>query len=203
MAIKAVIWDNAGVLGNVVGDSFPHLWAERLGVPVEDVIRVLTDPDPKGGLWDLGEISKDEYFDFFIQNIGLPLERKAALELSVDDFYYDKELLAYIRGLKDRFTLALLSVMPLYIQEVIETKWPDFTEVFDHMIVSCYVHLVKPDPRIYRLTLKRIGCKAEEAVFIDDTEENVIAAEKLGIRSILFKNREQAIREVESIITSR
>ena len=80
MSIKAIIWDNGGVLGNVVGESFAHLWAERLQVPVEDVIRVLTTPGPYSGLWDLGEITKDEYFDFFIRKIGLPAEKKSALE---------------------------------------------------------------------------------------------------------------------------
>jgi len=32
------------------------------------------------------------------------------------------------------------------------------------------------------------GVKAKDTVFIDDTEENVISAEKQGIRSIWFKD---------------
>lgn len=200
MTIKAIIWDNGGVLGHVTGGSFPHLWADQLGVPVEDVIRVLTSPE--SDQLDLGEISKEEYFDFVIRDIGLPPGKKAALELSKNDLYYDKELLEYIYNLKKRFTTALLSIMPLYIQEILRASYPEFEDAFDHVIVSSEVHLLKPDSDIYHLTLERIGCKAYEAVFIDDKEENVVAAENLGIHGILFQNHEQVIEELESIISS-
>ena len=60
----------------------------------------------------------------------------------------------------------------------------------------------KPDPEIYQLTLERIGCAPEEAVFIDDKRENVESAEKLGIHGIIFRGREQAIEELEAIISA-
>jgi len=62
--------------------------------------------------------------------------------------------------------------------------------------------MVKPYPEIYHLTLDRIGCESHEAVFIDDKQENVDAAEKLGISGIVFHDREQAIEELESILSS-
>ena len=95
----------------------------------------------------------------------------------------------------------LLSVIPLYIHELARANWPEFEAAFDHVILSCEVHLIKPDPKIFHLTMDRIGCKAEEAAFIDDTEENVLASRKLGIQSIHFINREQAIEELETIIS--
>jgi len=45
----------------------------------------------------------------------------------------------------------------------------------------------KPNPDFYRYILKEEGVKPEEAVFVDDTEENIIAARNIGIKSILFK----------------
>jgi len=36
-------------------------------------------------------------------------------------------------------------------------------------ILSYKVHLIKPEPEIYQLLLKRYGLKAEESVFLDDT----------------------------------
>ena len=39
---------------------------------------------------------------------------------------------------------------------------------------------------IYELTLKRIGKKAEECCFIDNSVNNLTVAEELGIRPILF-----------------
>ena len=198
--IKAVIWDNGGVIAAMADKSFDLLWAERLGVPRDDVIRVLTSPE--SDLLDMGEISKDTYFNYVITNIGLPAHMKSVLDLTIDDFRCDWELLAYIQAMKEQMITALLSVMPLYVQEILRTHWPDLEKAFDHIIISSEVHLIKPDPKIYELTLARIGCRAEETVFIDDAEVNVDAARKLGMHAVLFKDRAQAIAELESILIS-
>ncbi|HWV11660.1 MAG TPA: HAD-IA family hydrolase, partial [Sphingobium sp.] len=59
---------------------------------------------------------------------------------------------------------------------------------FHDILVSGAEGLVKPDPAIYHLALSRFGLRAEEAFFIDDREENVAAAQALGIRSHLFRD---------------
>ena len=51
---------------------------------------------------------------------------------------------------------------------------------------------MKPDPEIYKTLLRRYNLKAEECVFIDDTEENVISAEKLELKGIVFTGYEDA-----------
>lgn len=66
-----------------------------------------------------------------------------------------------------------------------------FLNLFDDIIVSGEVGLVKPDPAIYRLMLQRIGQTAGECVFIDDSQVNFQAAKDLGFAAILFKNPEQ------------
>ncbi|HEX6384493.1 MAG TPA: HAD-IA family hydrolase, partial [Anaerolineae bacterium] len=44
----------------------------------------------------------------------------------------------------------------------------------------------KPDPSIYQLTLNRLGRRPEEAVFIDDSARNIMAARELGMHAIHF-----------------
>ncbi|HKB80737.1 MAG TPA: HAD family phosphatase [Thermoanaerobaculia bacterium] len=63
--------------------------------------------------------------------------------------------------------------------------------LFDEIVVSGEVGLLKPDPEIFELTLCRIGRRAEECVFVDDIEKNVIAAAALGFRAIHFRSPEQ------------
>lgn len=196
--IKAIIWDNFGVLGNIVGGSYRELLVKRLDIPVDDVIRVLTSK--QSDILNLGEMSKEEYFDYVIQDLGLSEDKKALLELTSGDICCDWELHAYIGALRDQYVMALLSVKPFYVQELIRSSWPDFESVFDHIIISSEVHLIKPDPRIYRLALDRIGCEPHEAMFIDDSRKNGEGAEKVGIRSILYQNREQVIKELDAIL---
>jgi len=42
------------------------------------------------------------------------------------------------------------------------------------------------DSEIYTLTLKKLAVNAHEAVFVDDSKGNVIAAENLGMKGIIF-----------------
>jgi putative hydrolase of the HAD superfamily len=59
-------------------------------------------------------------------------------------------------------------------------------DAFDAVIVSCEVGCLKPDPRIYRLCLERLGVPAGETLFADDRLENIEAAARLGLRTVHF-----------------
>ena len=59
---------------------------------------------------------------------------------------------------------------------------------FKIKVFSHQVGIIKPDPKIYKLTLKKLQLEPKETVFIDDKIENVIAANKLGMKGLLFKN---------------
>ena len=59
----------------------------------------------------------------------------------------------------------------------------------------------KPDPKIYELTLERLGgIPAEECVFVDDIDLNCAAARELGMTAVLFETTEQARAEVEAAL---
>lgn len=75
----------------------------------------------------------------------------------------------------------------------------DFLEHLDGGILSYREKLIKPQPEIYKLLLDRYGLKAEECVFLDDTEKNLPPARELGIHTILFRNKEQGMRELEKL----
>lgn len=71
-----------------------------------------------------------------------------------------------------------------------------FLRLFDGRIVSGEVKLGKPDPAIYQLLLSRFNLNPREIVFIDDREENVVAARNLGIESIRFISPAQLERDL-------
>ena len=74
-----------------------------------------------------------------------------------------------------------------------------FVEKFDGCVFSFREGVVKPDPQIYRILLERYDLQAEECVFIDDTEENVRGAEKLGFKGIVFAGYEDAVAELAAL----
>ena len=64
----------------------------------------------------------------------------------------------------------------------------NFLHWFDGRVVSGEEKIRKPFPEFYQRLLDRYNVKPEEALFIDDNLRNIIAAEKMGIKSIHFQN---------------
>ena len=57
---------------------------------------------------------------------------------------------------------------------------------FNKCVFSGPCHMAKPDPAIFRHLLAVCGIKADETLFIDDSEKNVKGAESVGIHTDLF-----------------
>ena len=84
--------------------------------------------------------------------------------------------------------------VPLYaITNFSGEFWPPFRdtapELFDRfrdVVVSGDEKLVKPDPAIYALALRRFGLGRGEAVFVDDNAANVAAADAAGLHAVHF-----------------
>ncbi len=57
---------------------------------------------------------------------------------------------------------------------------------FDGFVISGDTGTLKPEPAIYLFMLEKAGVKPSEAIFVDDRLRNVVAADALGITSILF-----------------
>ncbi|WP_439681591.1 HAD-IA family hydrolase [Embleya sp. MST-111070] len=61
----------------------------------------------------------------------------------------------------------------------------DLHNTFDEVVFSAEHGVRKPDPAIFRLVLGRLGVSAERCLFVDDSEENLAAAYRLGITPLL------------------
>jgi putative hydrolase of the HAD superfamily len=72
-----------------------------------------------------------------------------------------------------------------------------YYDLFDAIYASNKMGVSKPHRDFYRYILMSEGVKPEDAVFIDDTEENVISADKLGIYSIWFKDSVRLRTDIE------
>jgi len=62
----------------------------------------------------------------------------------------------------------------------------DFLGWFEDILISGEVGVIKPDPRIFELALRRFGIDPARAVFIDDVVANTGAAGSFGIHAIRF-----------------
>ncbi|MEZ5816526.1 MAG: HAD family phosphatase [Hyphomicrobiaceae bacterium] len=64
-----------------------------------------------------------------------------------------------------------------------------FLDDFDELVVSGDIGLVKPDPEIFELLIRRRNLAPRTAVFIDDSAPNIETARRLGFATIHFDER--------------
>ncbi len=74
-----------------------------------------------------------------------------------------------------------------------------FLDLFEAIVLSGEVKVIKPDPRIYALLLDKVNRPAEECLFIDDSETNVTVADRLGFQTIRFESPEQLASELRRL----
>lgn len=60
--------------------------------------------------------------------------------------------------------------------------------------------LLKPDAAIYLRTLQWLGVEPHEAIFVDDKQRNVDAAQALGMRAIVISNPLAVCRQIEQLL---
>ena len=112
----------------------------------------------------------------------------------------------YVEGTPELMDRLQAAGVPLYaLSNMTSETWPWHLEafpklaMFDDVIVSGDVNLVKPDPAIYQLTLQRMGNPDPQSViFIDDSQVNIDGAAALGFQTHLFtgsQSLEQALLE--------
>jgi putative hydrolase of the HAD superfamily len=140
-----------------------------------------------------GEISTDDFWRRFSSKIG----KKVTEELFAKFFNprLDLDVVAILKQLKDnaRVICGTNTFDPHYDYLMLG----GYYDLFDAVYASNKMGVSKPHRDFYRYILMSEGVKPEDAVFIDDTEGNVISAEKLGIRSIWFKDSTRLRTDIE------
>jgi len=192
--IKALIFDFGGVFDNGNGFSgFKDRYAGKFDLTPEEFRSVLMK------FWRparLSEISCQEFWDGIVGDLGCKPEYiKSLLREYV---VYNKEMVEFVRSLKGRYKLAILSN---HISDWFESSIGELglEDVFDVIVTSYEVGMAKPDKKIYVETARRLCVKPEECVFIDDQENNIPPAEELGMKAILFRDNGQLKKELREL----
>lgn len=112
------------------------------------------------------------------------------------------DILTTIKNEKNHHLYALTNwsaeTWPIAIEEYEYLSW------FEGIAISGIEKIKKPNPDFYELILSRYGLVASESLFIDDNHRNVLAARKLGIKSIHFTSPDQLKTElIQSGILNR
>ena len=92
---------------------------------------------------------------------------------------------ATLKALKAKgYPLAVVSNWDATLPEILEVV--GLGRYFDHPSVGAVSGYAKPDPRLFREALEALGVSPEEAVHVGDAEADLLGAEAVGMRALLF-----------------
>lgn len=147
-----------------------------------------------------GKLSEEQVVETISHNLGISKKRftKFVLRAYKRFFYLNKDLLKIALKLKkQRYKIGILSDQwPLSKKALMPRS---LTKHFNPVIVSCDVGLRKPNPKIYKLAIKKSNSSANQIVFIDNQKWNISAAKKQGMKAIIFKDNEQTLRDLQKL----
>jgi len=146
-----------------------------------------------------GTIKENTVFRTIARNInsGIRSLQDVLIGTYENNFKRNNELFDFAFKLKRKYKIAILSDQWHASKRALIKK--EDARRFNVVVVSCDVGMRKPNPKIYKLTLKRLKMKPEEAVFIDNRDWNIIPAKKLGMKTVLFRNNKQTFRELKKL----
>ena len=181
--IESVIFDWGGVL---IDDPRPGLLrycSEAFGVPLEDYTPV---HDSFLDEFGKGKISEERFLQQISCKLGKSMPPVRWYEAFRSAYVPKQEMFRLASSLHDKgYKTSLLSNTELPAVEFFHEQ--DY-DMFDVLVFSCVEGVIKPERRIYKITLERLGLKAGQAVFIDDRQDYIRGAEDVGLNTILFKS---------------
>ncbi len=199
MTVRNIYIDNGGVIVRTE-DRFPRLrLAERLKVSPADLERIIFE-ELSSRRASIGEIPEQAHWQA-VADI-LKVDRREVMSIAREFFSgdrVDQVLVATLRSLHQEHKIGLISNAWSGLRRWIKRQ--GYGDVFDCMIISAEVGVMKPEPFIYEMALDELDARPEESVFIDDMLPNVEAARKLGMHAIHFKEREKTLEELSLLLS--
>lgn len=188
MVIKAVVFDCFGVIvmsrRETLMRDFPEI--KEAYPKVEASV-------------DLGRISHGEFNKLLASMTGLSQQK-------IEEEYWktnriNNRIVDYIKKLKasGEYKLSLLTNINLDLM----SEYIDFFKqngLFDDMVISSEVGLIKPDKKIFELTASRLGLNTNECVMIDDRMVNIDGAKSAGMKAIQFISNNQIFDDLDKLL---
>jgi putative hydrolase of the HAD superfamily len=206
--IEVVISDFGGVVTTPIDASF-WAFARQFDIPLETVRAALDARTARDGahplhVLEVGAMTEAEFVRGLSEDLavlghnGIPTDGFA--EAYFGHLRPNMSMIAELRNWKARgLRLAMLTNNVAEWEPHWRAMLP-VDELFETVVDSAFVGVRKPDPRIYEITLERLGVEASACVLIDDLAENCAAATELGMHAVHFFNTATTIAAVEQLL---
>ncbi len=160
----------------------------------------------QSGLWlrlDLGTMTREELVLKVVSMIGRVYQKKVEEVIWNWSSYIDiyREVFPVLSELKKKgHRIFVLSNTSKVFYDLLEDQLSPLKELLDGFVLSCDIKAIKPDLAMFKEILDKYQLDPVNCVFLDDIEDNTIAAEKLGIKAYQVKKRSDVVDILKSYI---
>ena len=181
--IKAIVFDLGGVLFNEGKSVASEKLAKKYNYDKEVIFKILTSPESRE--LRKGLISDKKFWDWAQNNLPAGYNASLIKKEWYEGYLLDNDIFNLIKRGKGKYKLVAFSGNIKSRVEFLDEKY-DFRIYFDIEIYSFDYHLNKPDKRFIEVMVKKTNLKPEEIVYIDDSEEYVLLAKKMGLNALIY-----------------
>ena len=160
----------------------------------------------QSGLWerlDLGTMSREELVLKVVSMIGRTYQKKVEEVIWNWPSYiaiYTEVFPVLSEAKKKGHRIFVLSNTSKVFYDLLEEQLSPIKELLDGFVLSCDIKAIKPDLAMFKEILDKYQLNPTHCVFLDDIENNTIAAEKLGIKSYQVMKRSDVVDILKSYI---
>ena len=151
MTIRAVFFDFGGVIMRTEYQSPRQHLAERFKLDYDDIDKLVFGSESARRA-SVGEITEDAHWMEVLKRLRHPVSEKKSF---VDEFFggdiIDRNLIEYIRSLRGKVHIGLISNAWSGLREFMNKE--KIIDIFDTVIISAEVGVVKPDEKIFNIAL--------------------------------------------------
>lgn len=203
MHIQATFWDCGGVfLTNGWDHGERHRVIEHFGLDCDEFER--RHPEANDA-WERGRITIQEYLRQTVFYVPREFSQEEFISRmrGVSRVLYP-EMIDFLRNLRMRRipgNSVAIYLLSNESRELMAYRIPTFglDGLFDAYLVSAYIGLRKPEEAFYRCALDIAQCEPAECIFVDDREENLQGAERLGIRGLRMTTPTETIEKLTAL----
>ena len=198
MAIRAVFFDFGGVIMRTEYQSPRQKLAERFNMDYDEIDKAVFGSDSARRA-SIGEITEEAHWAEISKRFKQPASQMQAFR----DMFFGGDVIDYalvetIRSLRGKFRTGLISNAWSGLREFITKE--KVIDIFDTVVISAEIGVVKPSAGIYEAALKQANVKANEAVFVDDMPLNIEGCEKVGMKGILFNDPQESVSRLNRLL---
>jgi epoxide hydrolase-like predicted phosphatase len=188
--IRNIVFDLGGVILDIDISRTVRAFARLTSLTEEEILEKFAT-SRLFARFETGELDVSSFRDLVRELAGIPMT-DAVIDMAWNILLLDvpPERIRLIKRLREKYRIFLLSnTSSIHIEEVNlilrrNHQVDGLGDLFEHVFLSYEMGVMKPDAKIYSTVLSAADLVAEETLFLDDNEENVISASQLGIQTI-------------------